>query len=520
MDGSSPSKARSSLDDFIILKQLGKGAFAGVYLVQRKQDGQKYALKRVALTGMSSREVQDVLGEVRFIASIRHPNVVQYMDSFMNGSELCIVMELATGGDLAGKLKSPDSVLPEEACWRYFIQLLCGVAHLHHLKIMHRDLKPANVFLLADGTIKLGDLNVSKLTEAGRAKTQIGTPLYMPPELWQSKPYDYTADIWSAGCILYEMLAGRPPFNARDMSELSKRVQAGSYPPIPAERGYSKDLLMLVAACLQTNPAKRPTARQILSMPAVMKWKERLAPSILATLQAEQADHAGSSETLLNTIRLPRPEQGGLKAIKDALPSPQFGKQQRPSVDAGFKPGVVVPVRPLTSQPQSAAVAGAQPGFGANVGAYGAGGSAQAVASAAKASAAAPSRLSAALPAQVPASGSSGDKPGSLGGTPVRLPAAGGWTPASVSSAGASPGQVVRVGQVVVHGSGGSPLKPMMVAGPLPSGPSGSPVARAAAMPAAGRPSLQGKSDGKQAKIMAPMAGQAAILAARGSAYK
>lgn len=279
---------------------------------------------------------------------------------------------------------------------------------------------------------------------------------------------------------------------------------------------------MLVAACLQTNPAKRPTAKQILSMPAVLKWKERLAPTILATLQAEQADHAGSSETLLNTIRLPRPEQGGLKAIKDALPSPQFGKQQRPSVDAGFKPGLVVPVRPLTSQQshQSVAAAGAQPGFGANVGGYSAAGSAQAIASAAKASAAAPSRLSAALPAHAPSSGSSGDKPSSIGGTPVRLPAAAGWTPASASPAGASGGQVVRVGQVVVHGSGGSPLKPSMVAGPLPSGPSGSPIARAAAMPAAGRPSLQNKLDGKQVKIMAPMAGQAAILAARGSAQR
>lgn len=92
-----------------------------------------------------------------------------------------------------------------------------GLKQLHDMKILHRDLKCANVFISKDNTYKLGDLNVSKVTQSGLCQTQTGTPYYTSPEVWSDKPYDAKCDIWSLGCVIYEMAALHPPFLANDL---------------------------------------------------------------------------------------------------------------------------------------------------------------------------------------------------------------------------------------------------------------------------------------------------------------
>jgi len=122
---------------------------------------------------------------------------------------------------------------------------------------MHRDLKSANVFLNKDGTAKLGDMNVSKLTDMkGLNYTQTGTPYYASPEVWKDKPYSIKSDIWSLGCVLYEMIAFKPPFRASNMEGLFRKVSKGLYQPIPKK--YSTELSNLVRALLKANPDKRP----------------------------------------------------------------------------------------------------------------------------------------------------------------------------------------------------------------------------------------------------------------------
>ena len=130
--------------------------------------------------------------------------------------------------------------------------MIRGLKCLHDMKIIHRDIKCANLFLGDDGQLKLGDLNVSKVAKQGLLQTQTGTPYYASPEVWKDQPYDKRSDIWSAGCVLYEMITGEPPFKADDMNGLFKRITAGRYTPIPAS--YSRDLADVVRACLQTNP--------------------------------------------------------------------------------------------------------------------------------------------------------------------------------------------------------------------------------------------------------------------------
>lgn len=134
---------------------------------------------------------------------------------------------------------------------------------------MHRDLKSANIFISEDGTYKLGDLNISKVLKQGLAHTQTGTPYYCSPEVWQDKPYGSKSDIWSFGCVLYEMAAQKPPFTASDIQGLYRKICAGVFPRIP--NIYSTELSDLINSMLKLNPSLRPTVHDILKSEIVKR---------------------------------------------------------------------------------------------------------------------------------------------------------------------------------------------------------------------------------------------------------
>jgi NIMA (never in mitosis gene a)-related kinase len=128
-------------------------------------------------------------------------------------------------------------------------------------------MKSANIFLLKDGTTKLGDLNVSKVAKKGLLYTQTGTPYYASPEVWKDQPYDHKSDVWSLGCVVYEIATLQPPFRANDMDGLFKRVLKGVYPKIPTN--YTDDLAKLIKKLISVNPNQRPTCDQILQLELV-----------------------------------------------------------------------------------------------------------------------------------------------------------------------------------------------------------------------------------------------------------
>ena len=173
-----------SFKDFKVLETIGKGSFAHVYKVLRKSDNKVYALKRVKISKMNKKEISDALNEIRFLASIRHKNIVGFLEAFLenNETELCIIMEFCGCGDLAQKVeryKRKHQNMDEKVIWNYATQALQALKHLHEKGICHRDLKVANTFLADDGSIKIGDMNVSKRLKQGNLQTQIGTPYYM-----------------------------------------------------------------------------------------------------------------------------------------------------------------------------------------------------------------------------------------------------------------------------------------------------------------------------------------------------
>ena len=229
-------------------------------------------------------EIKDALNEALLLSRLRHPNVVRYHESFMDQEkvELCIIMEFAGGGDLTSRIDAcakSGRRMAEEVIWGYVIQMLEGLQYLHRRNMIHRDIKSANCFLTARGTLKLGDMNVSKVS-GGLVKTQIGTPYNMAPEVWSGKAYDSKCDVWSAGVVAYELAALTQPFNGRSIDDLSRAVRAGAYRPIPAT--YTADLSEVIARMLQVSPGRRPTAAALLALPLLKRKRKELAEAAAA----------------------------------------------------------------------------------------------------------------------------------------------------------------------------------------------------------------------------------------------
>ena len=151
------------------MKKIGHSAYSEVYQVTRKSDNHVYALKQVKIHKLSEKEKVNSLNEVRILASINNENIIAYKEAFFDEktSTLCIIMEYASGGDLYEKIlhhKKNATEFSEREVWEISIQMIRSLKALHDRNIFHRDLKSANIFLTADGTVKMGDLNVSKIS--------------------------------------------------------------------------------------------------------------------------------------------------------------------------------------------------------------------------------------------------------------------------------------------------------------------------------------------------------------------
>ena len=314
---------KTSMSDFKIERQLGKGSFSCVYLVTRKADQKIYALKSVTMDKLTKKEQQNSVNEVRILASVSHPNVIGYREAFWDDSAqtLNIVMEYADDGDLQTKIhqmKKNNGVFEEETIWSYAIQMIEGLKALHDKKIMHRDLKSANIFLSKNKNknkkiCKIGDMNVSKVVKEKVLMTQTGTPYYASPEVWNDKPYSYKSDLWSIGCVIYELCALRPPFKGKDLDELYVNVCKGKVERI--KKIYSDKLWNMILMLLQVDVNKRCNCDQFLNHPIItQKIKEmRMKDSEYNDLEENKNIKDGC---LLNTINFK-----DLKEIKAQLPT-------------------------------------------------------------------------------------------------------------------------------------------------------------------------------------------------------
>jgi len=251
---------------------------------------------------MNIKERQEAVNEIRVLASVGGPFNIRFLEAFVDADVLYIVTEFAAHGDLFGWLKARKGrgALKEATVWSFFIQMCYGLQSLHERNILHRDLKSANVFMMSDRHVTLGDFGVAKVlkTADALARTQVGTPYYVAPEVWRNKPYNGKCDVWSLGCLLYELLTFKPPFDSNSMDGLARKVMRGKFEPISA--AYSADMHELVAKLLVVEQRDRPTVEQILAMPSVQRRLDLLPP-----LDAD-APPLDESVDIVRTIHVPR----------------------------------------------------------------------------------------------------------------------------------------------------------------------------------------------------------------------
>ncbi|XP_042685639.1 serine/threonine-protein kinase Nek1 isoform X5 [Centrocercus urophasianus] len=300
------------MDKYIKVQKIGEGSFGKAFLVKDKENSQQYVIKEINISKMSNKEREESRREVAVLANMKHPNIVLYRESFEENGCLYIVMDYCEGGDLFKKINAQKGVLfSEDQILDWFVQICLALKHIHDRKILHRDIKSQNIFLTKDGTIQLGDFGIARVLNSTveLARTCIGTPYYLSPEICQNRPYNNKSDIWALGCVLYEMCTLKHAFEAGNMKNLVLKIISGSFPPVSMH--YSYDLRNLLSQLFKRNPRDRPSVNSILEKNFIAKRVEKfLTPQLIA----EEFSHRTFHKFGQHAAPAKRPAQGQISA--------------------------------------------------------------------------------------------------------------------------------------------------------------------------------------------------------------
>ena len=273
---SSPPSPSSTIDPFSDLQDLGiigRGQYSAVHKARRRSDGRLVAVKQVQIYDMDSDGRRECVNETRILASLSHPNIIQYLNYFTHDNDLYLILELAEMGDLSAVIEAAQqqgvgTLLDERAIWQYIVQIASALQFMHARRIMHRDIKPSNVFLTSARQVKLGDLGLGRFMSSNtiQAFSEVGTPFYMSPEAISGTGYSFASDIWALGCLLYELTTLSSPFYQHNTSfwALGNRIKECQYNPLPHHT--TRALRQLVASILTPHPEHRPTAAQVCAI--------------------------------------------------------------------------------------------------------------------------------------------------------------------------------------------------------------------------------------------------------------
>ncbi|KAK4232284.1 G2-specific protein kinase nim-1 [Podospora fimiseda] len=317
----------SESDKYEVLEKIGHGSFGVIRKVRRKTDGMVLCRKEISYLKMSQKEREQLHAEFQILSTLRHPNIVGYYhrEHLKASQDLHLYMEYCGNGDLGRVIRNlieKNQYAEESFVWAIFSQLVTALYRCHYgvdppevgknvlalghaskpkaptggMTILHRDLKPENVFLGEDHSVKLGDFGLSKLMQSHDfASTYVGTPFYMSPEICAAEKYTLKSDIWSLGCIIYELCTREPPFNAKTHFQLVQKIKEGRIAPLPSI--YSEELFQVIKDCLRVNPDRRPDTASLLNLPVVrLMRKEKEVADFSKTLKAKE-------ETLTRRIR-------------------------------------------------------------------------------------------------------------------------------------------------------------------------------------------------------------------------
>ena len=277
------------LEDYELDKFLGKGAFGEVYLTTKKGDPKKYATKKIDREELEKEEnaMKYLRGEILVLKYLDHPNIYKFKDIKKTKKHFYIITEYCNGGDLTGALEKYQQKygkpFSEEIVQHLMRQIISAFKYLHALKIIHRDVKLDNILLnyeneedkenfnLMKAQVKLIDFGFAcKVSPSGLQYSVLGSPINMDPLILKKLNsstkktrqlgYNESADIWSIGTVCYEILIGRPAFDADDMEDLVNKVEDGTY-SIPTT--LSHEVVSFLNGMLQYEGNNRLTADQL-----------------------------------------------------------------------------------------------------------------------------------------------------------------------------------------------------------------------------------------------------------------
>ncbi|XP_010483900.1 PREDICTED: probable serine/threonine protein kinase IRE [Camelina sativa] len=284
------AKDRTSIEDFEIIKPISRGAFGRVFLAKKRATGDLFAIKVLKKADMIRKNaVESILAERNILISVRNPFVVRFFYSFTCRENLYLVMEYLNGGDLFSLLRNLGC-LDEDMARIYIAEVVLALEYLHSVNIIHRDLKPDNLLINQDGHIKLTDFGLSKVglinstddlsgdaslgnsgffaedgtkgqhsqgKDSRKKHAVVGTPDYLAPEILLGMGHGKTADWWSVGVILFELLVGIPPFNAETPQQIFENIinRDIPWPNVPEEISYEAH--DLINKLLTENPVQR-----------------------------------------------------------------------------------------------------------------------------------------------------------------------------------------------------------------------------------------------------------------------
>ncbi|KAF3825861.1 hypothetical protein GH733_006688 [Mirounga leonina] len=216
------------MDNYDLIKAIGEGAFGKAFLAKGKSDSKHCVIKEIDFAKMPIQEKEASEKEVILLAKMKHPNIIL----------------------------------------SWFVQISLGLKYIHDRKILHRDIKAQNIFLSKNGMVaKLGDFGIARVLNNSMelARTCVGTPYYLSPEICQNKPYNNKTDIWSLGCVLYELCTLKHPFEGNNIHQLVLRICQAHFAPISPR--FSRDLQALISQLFEVSPRDRPSINSILKRP-------------------------------------------------------------------------------------------------------------------------------------------------------------------------------------------------------------------------------------------------------------
>ncbi|KAJ0974922.1 hypothetical protein J5N97_016887 [Dioscorea zingiberensis] len=326
------NKDRTSIDDFVIIKPISRGAFGRVFLAKKRTTGDLFAIKVLKKADMIRKNaVESILAERDILISVRNPFVVRFFYSFTSRENLYLVMEYLNGGDLYSLLRNLGC-LDEEVARIYIAEVVLALEYLHSLRVVHRDLKPDNLLIAHDGHIKLTDFGLSKVglinstddlsgpavsgtsllgedepqfsdteqmhhRERRKKRSAVGTPDYLAPEILLGTGHGATADWWSVGVILFELIVGIPPFNAEHPQIIFDNIlnRKIPWPQVPEEMSF--DAQDLIDKLLTEDPNQRLGAKGASEVKKHAFFKD----INWDTLARQKAAFVPSSESALDT---------------------------------------------------------------------------------------------------------------------------------------------------------------------------------------------------------------------------